>query len=125
MSANATITAPFGDGRHEFRLGIAQLEEHDRLCDAGPEFVMHAILNGSWRTPYIRETIRLGLVGGGTDPMTALVLTDAYAGPGQLMGLKSLAVNILGAALVGPAGETEGDPSGEPKGETDPSPEDD
>lgn len=123
MSRNATVTAPFGDKAYDFRLGIAELVEHDRLCDAGPEFVLEAIWAGSWRIPYIRETIRLGLIGGGMDPMQALVMTDAYAGPGALFGLKALASNILSAAIMGPPEEADDDAPEKPTGETRPSPE--
>lgn len=122
MSRNATVTAPFGDKAYDFRLGIKELVEHDRLCDAGPEHILKAIYDGSWRVSHIRETIRLGLIGAGTDPITALVLLDVYAGEGHLMGLKPLAASILAAAVMG-APEEEADSSGEPQGETDPSPE--
>lgn len=115
MSANATYTGAFADGLYAFRLGIDQLVEHDRLCDAGPEFCMEALYGSSWRVPYVRETIRLGLIGGGTDPMTALALAAAYCGPGQLVGCKALAISILGAALVGAPDED--DPTGEAQGE--------
>lgn len=123
MSRNAKVTAPFGDKAYDFRLGIAELVEHDRLCDAGPEHVLQALFDGSWRVPYIRETIRLGLIGGGMDPMTALVMTDTYAGPGSFMGLKSLASNILAAAIMTPPEEPDEASPGELQGETDPSPE--
>lgn len=116
MSRNATVTAPFGDKKYDFRLGIEQLVEHDRLCDAGPEFILRAIYEGSWRVPYIRETIRLGLIGAEMDPMTALVMVDTYAGPGHLMPLKPLATSILAAAVMGVAEEAEDDQPGKRRG---------
>lgn len=123
MSRNATVTAPFGDKAYDFRLGIAELVEHDRLCDAGPEFILRSIYDGTWRVPYIRETVRLGLIGAGMDPMTAIVMVDAYAGPGQLMPLKPLATSIIAASVMGSPEEADDDLPGEPKGEADLSPE--
>lgn len=123
MSVNATVRAPFGDGVYDFRLGIKELVEHDRLCDAGPEYVLNALYGGTWRVPYIRETIRLGLIGGGKDPMSALALVDVYADAGHLGPLKALAANIIAAAFLGAPEEGDGDPPGEPTGESRPSPE--
>lgn len=62
---------------------------------------MARLLTGNWRVADLRETLRLGLKGGGMSSTQALVLVERYAGPGNLMALKSLATNILGAALVG------------------------
>lgn len=117
MSRSARFTGVFGDGKHEFALNIGELEELQEKCDAGPEEIMARVIAGSWRVADLRETIRLGLKGAGMAPMQALVMVERYAGPGQLMGLKSLATGILGAALVGAPDEDER--SGEPvAGET-------
>jgi hypothetical protein len=114
------VSAPFGDGEHEFRLTIGGLEELQEKCDAGPEFILQTLNNGSWRIAYIRETIRLGLIGGGMAPTEALVLRNRYAGDGQLLENKPLAAIILGAALMGSPEEDEA--PGEPEGETNRSP---
>ncbi len=122
MSRNAQVTAPFGDGVKIFRLGIGQLEELQEACDAGPEELFYRILGGTWRVKDIREPIRIGLIGGGTEPMKALSLVERYAGEGQLGGLKELVTCILGAGING-APDEDKPPAGEPTGETTPSPE--
>jgi hypothetical protein len=101
MSRSARFTGVFGDGKHEFALNIGELEELQEKCDAGPEEIMARLLAGNWRVADLRETLRLGLKGGGMSSTQALVLVERYAGPGDLMALKPLAVSVLGAALVG------------------------
>ena len=124
MSRSGQIAAPFGDGIHIFRLDIGQLEELDELTDAGPEFLMNRVIRGDWKLKDIRETIRLGLIGGGMDAMRALAMRDRYAAPGNLLPHKSLVVSILGAALLGAPEEDKGKPApGEDQGESDRSPE--
>lgn len=124
MSRSAKVLAPFGDGKYTFQLDIAGLEELDELCDAGPEEQYHRINEGRWRVKDIREPIRIGLVRGGTDPMRALALVSRYAAAGYLGELKPLAMNILGAAILGSPEEDKDTPPGETKGEASgPSPE--
>ena len=118
MSRSAKVTAPFGDGVYTFQLDIAGLEELDEKCDAGPEEQYHRINEGRWRVRDIREPIRIGLVRGGTDPMRALALVARYAAEGYLADLKPLAMNILGAAILGSPEEDKDIPPGEMKGET-------
>ncbi|MET3837508.1 hypothetical protein ABIB58_002864 [Brevundimonas sp. UYEF29] len=121
MSRSARITAPFGDGTYDFRLDIGGLEELQEKVDAGPEQIYADIASGQWRVAHLRETIRIGLVRGGMDPMRALALVSRYAAEGYLADLKPLALNIIAASLVGAPDEDK--PSGEPEaGAKDPSP---
>lgn len=101
MSRSARFTGVFGDGRHDFLLTIGGLEELQEKCDAGPEEIWSRVLSGGWRVADIREPIRIGLIGGGMDPIKALVLVERYASEGNLSPLKPLVANIIGAALVG------------------------
>lgn len=121
MSRAARYAGPFGDGKHDFQLNIAELEELQELTDAGPEEVLHRVSEGRWRVADIRETIRLGLKGGGMAPLKARAMIDRYAEAGSLMHHKSLVTAILAAALVGAPDEDQS--PGEIKGESDPSPD--
>lgn len=113
MSRNATATLPFGDGVHIFRLGIAELEELQEKCNAGPRVILSRIDTGAWRLHDIRETLRLGLIGGGMKPMDALRLIDRYVQPAYLIDCEKPALLVLSAALVGsPDGD---DTAGEPE----------
>lgn len=112
MSRSARVTAPFGDGVYVFRLDIAGLEELDEKCDAGPEELYQRISEGRWRVRDIRETLRIGLVRGGAEPVMALALVNRYAAEGYLLDLKALALNVLGASILGAPEEDRDQPSG-------------
>lgn len=114
MSRSARYTGVFGDGKHDFLLTIGALEELQEKCDAGPEELWNRVLSGSWRVADIRETIRLGLIGGGMEPIKALVMVERYAKEGNLSPLKPLVASIIGAALVGAPDEDA--PPGKRKG---------
>lgn len=92
MSRSAKIELKWGDGRgkgkdqaHIFRLDIGKLEELQDICNAGPQRIFARLSTGEWRVQDIRETIRLGLIGGGMDPATALGLIDLYCADGMLI----------------------------------------
>lgn len=121
MSRAARYVGPFGDGKHDFQLNIAELEELQELTDAGPEEVLQRVSEGKWRLADIRDTIRLGLKGGGMEPLKARAMIDRYAGPGTLIHHKALVTAILAAAMVGAPDEDP--PLGEKQGESGPSPD--
>ncbi|MBI1405709.1 MAG: gene transfer agent family protein [Caulobacter sp.] len=124
MSRSALFDGVFGDGRHPFRLRIGELEELQEKCDAGPEEIYWRLQTGAWRVADIRETLRLGLIGGGLTPTPALVLVNRYAGEGWLAEWKALAANIIAAALFGAPDEDKPAPApGEAEGETATSPD--
>jgi hypothetical protein len=121
MSRSARITAPFGDGTYTFRLDIGGLEELQEKTDAGPEQIYADIASGQWKVAHLRETIRIGLIRGGMEPVRALAMVARYAAEGYLADIKPLALNIIAAALVGAPDEDK--PAGEPEaGAKDPSP---
>lgn len=101
MSSDGSVTLKWADGEHDFRLPIGQLRELQRTCDAGPLQILDRIGNRAWRLDDIRETIRLGLIGGGMDPMGALDRVLNYVDARPLMESVSTAQAVLIAALVG------------------------
>lgn len=116
MSRSAVIRLDFGPGEQTFRLPIAQLEELQEARDCGPLVLLARLQGQQWRTQDITETIRLGLIGGGMDPMKALAMVRRYVtdrpDPEWFEAAK-IAEGILGAALIGvedePLGKTEGE----------------
>lgn len=109
MTASAKITLLWGDGDRAFRLAIGQLRELQDKCDAGPAEILGRLSNGTWRVDDIRETLRLGLIGGGATPTDALVLTARYVDNRPLMENVMPAQAVLLAAIVGeeePPGKT-------------------
>ena len=115
MSRTAKIELDFGDGSHVFRLALGELEELQEKCDAGPPLILNRIGGDQWRTADVRETIRLGLIGGGMEPLKALALVQRYVDERpDWMRNAQVAYGVLAAALVG----AEDEPLEKPQGET-------
>lgn len=113
MSRSAKITLVWADGEYPFRLAIEQLAELQEKTGAGPWYIQWAlsmmlVSAQNLLTPpkdaspaYVTETIRLGLIGGGMAPISALKKVQAYCGPGHFTENIPHAFAILGAALQG------------------------
>lgn len=113
------------DGKYRFRLPITQLEELQEKCDAGPPTIFQRLCSASWMVRDVRETIRLGLIGGGMSPAKALGLVQRYVDDRPLGENAPTAQAILLAAIIGvedePVGKTEAAESPEAMAES-PSP---
>lgn len=101
MSADGSITLTWGDGEHKFRLAIGQLRELQDKCGAGPLEVLDRLATRRWRVEDVRETMRLGLIGGGMEPIKAIPLVKHYIDERPLMESIPAAQAVLMAALVG------------------------
>jgi hypothetical protein len=119
MSRDGKTTLDWGDGTYTFRLGIGQLEEHDEKIaegrpvgyPSGPLAVLSRLWEGTWKVEDVRQTIRLGLIGGGKTPAEALKLTRRYVDEEPLLPNVGLAVLILSEALgIERKGPEEGKP---------------
>ena len=113
MSYDGATTIRWPDDERRFRLGIGELIELQDKCNAGPEQIFHACADKTWRVEWVKETIRLGLIGGGLEPMRALALVSRYVTPGGLMTCKEVAIKVLYAALVGDPDDVLGKPEAE------------
>jgi hypothetical protein len=125
----------FGGELCRFALPIGQLRELQEKCSAGPatilarliskqsalaampepkteeeKGVLHilSIIGGDWRMEDIRETLRLGLIGGGKTPSEAYVLVSRYVDLRPPLENLSLAASVLLSALVGPEDDQPG-----------------
>lgn len=95
-----------GSGRkHVFRLPIAQLEELQEKCDAGPQQILRRLIDGTWRVKDVTETIRLALIGGEMKPVDAAKLVMHYVTDGALADNVFVAQAALMSALTGPEDE--------------------
>jgi hypothetical protein len=101
MSRDGSISLTWGDGEHRFRLAIGQLRELQEKCDAGPAEIAGRLADGRWRVNDVRETVRLGLVGGGMAPGDAHKLTTRYVDERPWLESVPAAQAVLMAALVG------------------------
>jgi len=117
MSRDGSTTFFYGDKEHRFALQIGGLQELEEKCNAGAEEIFRRIAQGRQRTGDLRETIRLGLIGGGMPPADAHLLMARYFDPPSRPKLeaKEPALRILTEALVGSLDEPLGKdaPAGE------------
>lgn len=101
MSSDGSYTGLWADGNYRFRLAIGQLRELQEKCNAGPPEIFERLMKNTWRVDDVRETLRLGLIGGGTPPSQALALVIRYVDMRPWMENVPAALEVMGAALVG------------------------
>ena len=101
MSRAAEVYLKWPDRERLFRLGIGELRELQEKCDAGPLFILSRVSGGQWFLDDLRETIRLGLIGGGTKAAEALLIVERYIDPHPKADFVPYAQAILAAALFG------------------------
>lgn len=87
------------DGKHVFRLTISKLEELQDLCNAGPQRIFERLAGSDWFAQDIRDTIRLGLLGGGMASDRVNKLIERYVSDGMLLENKVAARQVLMAAM--------------------------
>lgn len=76
---SAEIELAWGPGVYTFALKAKQIEELERVCKEGiGRICMRAFSGVDYSYTLLRETIRLGLIGGGTAPVTARELVETY-----------------------------------------------
>jgi len=106
MAINGEITLTWGDGEHKFNIAklrcVLELEEK---CGCGVAEIITRIRDEKWKFNDIRETIRLGLIGGGELPDKALLLVHRYVDERPWTENVLPATAILYAALVGVIGD--------------------
>jgi hypothetical protein len=101
----------WADGTYTFRLAWAELAELQEQCDAGPFVILDRLQTRQWRIQDVSNVIRLGLIGGGMEPVKALKLVRSYVEARPPMENVIYASGILSAGLMGAPDE----PPGEPK----------
>jgi hypothetical protein len=95
------ILRPFAGRTRPFQLTLGAIEELERLCDAGAGLILRRLETLTWRHADIRETIRLGLVGGGMHEPDATRLVEATVDGQPIEPYLHLATAILAAYAVG------------------------
>jgi hypothetical protein len=98
------ITEDWGDGTYQFRLGYGQWLELDQLLQVGPLALYARLLNRQWKANDLREIVRLGLIGGGCEPLKALRLVKNYVEDRPLLESVPFALKIMEAGLIVPDG---------------------
>lgn len=107
MAVNGEVELKWADGEHKFNMAklrcVLELEEK---CGVGVAEVFKRIQDGRWRFNDLRETLRLGLIGGGTTPDKALALVQRYVDDRPWAESILPAQAVLMAAMVGIPGDT-------------------
>lgn len=109
MSRSGRIEIDWAEGTHGFRLAIGQLVELQERTGVGPAALWRRLVESEWKVGDLRETIRLGLIGGGATPAEALALVRDYVEARPLVESVPVAIAVVAAALYGapddPAGK--------------------
>lgn len=96
-------TAFFGDGEKTFALACEQIIELERKTGAGIGTLYQQFVTAQFRFSDALEVVRLGLIGGGTSPIKASELIEAYAKPTPVVEVFGLAFDILETRWSGQA----------------------
>ena|SRR5258705_7837415 len=88
-------TAFFADAEYTFRITPALVLELESKCGAGIGTICNRVFHRAFAQADIAETIRLGLIGGGTAPKRAAELIAAYVADRPLSETYPLAAKIL------------------------------
>lgn len=96
-------TAFLGDGEKTFALTPVLIEELQRKAGAGIGTICKRVFAGHFDHADLIETIRLALIGGGTDPKEAADLMATYVLPRPIAENFTLAVAILEIVYFGTA----------------------
>lgn len=110
MSRGGEIELEWGGEDRRFRLAIGQLRELQDRTNAGPLELLKRLQDGTWRVDDARDTLRLGLIGGGMKPDEAAKLVRQYVDDYGYPPIAHIdfAKAVLFAALFGPEDETVG-----------------
>jgi hypothetical protein len=90
-----------GDDMHAFCLTPPMVIELERVCHAGIGGIVRRVIAQDFTLTEVTETIRLALIGAGTDPEEAAALVAAYVTPAPLVKSYTLATAILQSLMLG------------------------
>jgi Phage tail tube protein, GTA-gp10 len=109
MPSNGEVELTWGDGQHKFNVAkIKSALELEEKCDAGVATIFQRMRDSSWHINDIRETLRIGLIGGGSTPDVALRLINRYCDDRPWAESLQPAMVVLMAAMLGVPGDEVG-----------------
>lgn len=101
MSRDASITLDWADGTQHFRLAWGELSKLQEACDAGPFVILDRLNSGACKIEDISNVIRLGLIGGGMEPVPALKKVREYVEGRPPAESRLTALAVLSAGCYG------------------------
>lgn len=96
------ITEFFGDAKYKFHIGVDEALEWERSQRKSLYQCFRELSGGTFYTKDVKETLRLGLIGGGLDDVDAFSLVEAYFGKNKLEPDIKLAIKIIEDAYFTP-----------------------
>ncbi|MFE3837552.1 gene transfer agent family protein [Pseudogemmobacter sonorensis] len=93
----------FGDQERDFLLTPELVAELERLTGQGIGGFARRFMAGDFHLAHLHHTIRLALIGGGTDPQEAAALIASYVVPRPVLEGFALAVAVLDHLMTGTA----------------------
>jgi Phage tail tube protein, GTA-gp10 len=104
MSAPGTRSIIWSHGEDQFCLSkVGLILDLEEKCKAGLASILTRLTNSQWHLNDVRETIRLGLIGGGMAPDKAMAAVRNHVdeNPNGLGPSVMVAYSILEAVIVG------------------------
>ena len=118
MSLSTALVSEFGGQNRVFKLRIGEMGELETLCGTGIAGIYSRLATLQFRYADVRETIRLGLIGGGMVASEAAFLMKRYVDSDDVPVNANvpLAIAILQAKFEGVKEAAKDEPLGEPMG---------
>jgi hypothetical protein len=102
MASHGSVTLVWGDGEQIFNIAkIKQALELQDKCNSGVGTIMQRLMSGTFFINDFRETIRLGLIGGGMAPEKAFTLVKRYVDERPWKESVLVATAVISSAVVG------------------------
>jgi hypothetical protein len=97
-----SVELSLGGGKRSFALGEPQIKELERLTGTGIASICRRVFHGEFFLADLTETIRLGMIGAGTDPKEATATMAAYVAGRPVSEFLPVALGILESVWFGP-----------------------
>lgn len=100
--SHALITRDFADATYSFALNLGQWEELQERVNCGPDELFWKLHRREYRASWLREIIRLGLIGGGANAIEAKRLVERYVDTAPFSDSLPLALMIVARSVYRP-----------------------
>jgi hypothetical protein len=103
--SHCIYTGELGGEEHQFALYLGQWEELQEKLGFGPLEIFGKLSRLEFRASWLREIVRLGLIGGGTSPAAAKRMVERYVDTVPFADAWPLAFQIVARSCYRPSEE--------------------